>query len=63
MRENPVAEKSFDFAIHIVNLRKYLIAEKGNTFSPSSLCEAEPASVPMWPRPNGPKVRRILLRR
>ena len=43
MNDNVVENKSFDFAVRIVNLHKHLSAEKKSLFFQSNYCEAEQA--------------------
>jgi len=42
MKENVILNKSFDFAVRIVNLYKYLTIEKKELSYPSKFYEVEP---------------------
>ena len=57
------ADKSFEFAVRIVNLCKYLRYKKKEFVLSSSSCGAVPASVPMSMREDVRKAERISWRK
>ncbi len=61
MSGNISVEKSFDFAVRIVNLYKYLTNEKKEFILSKQLFEAERALEQMYPKLNADKARLTLL--
>ena len=60
--DNIIESKSFDFAIRIVNLYKYLTDGK-KIFFQSSCFAVEQASVQMLPKPSKHRANQISFRR
>ena len=58
-----VFEKSLDFSVRIVNVYKYLTAQKKNTFFPSNWFAAVPALAQILPKHNGGRARLTLPRK
>lgn len=54
---NLSVEKSFDFAVRIVNLHKYLQHQKKNLSCQNSCSDVEQALVPMFQRRSARKAR------
>ena len=60
MTENQIENKSFDFAVRIVNLYKHLNSEKKEYVLSKQLLVPAQASVLMFPKHNAGKAKLIL---
>ena len=60
MNRNIVVEKSFEFAVRVVNLYKFLTREHKEYVLAKQLLRAEPVSVPISRKRREDRVKRIL---
>ena len=63
MKENISVKKSFEFAVRIVNLSKYLTKKKRNIFFQNGFYVVGQVLAQMFPKRNAVKARLILLQK